>query len=110
MTPPKGFNDVPLVPDKAYRLSQASGALEDIIVTVTSCLPSYASDAAVSQAKSILHRILCSADKVRARPSWFRFDWERELWEQYERGELNACATDRPCIEVSRQVCPPEGR
>jgi hypothetical protein len=86
------------------RLSQASGALSDIEVLVTSCVAS-ADDSRIP--KAVLDRILSSAHKVHRRPSWFRFPWEKDLWEKYERGGINACGHTGACCDVAQNLCPP---
>jgi hypothetical protein len=87
------------------RLSQASGALSDIEVLVTSCVAS-ADDSRIP--KAVLDRILSSAHKVHRRPSWFRFPWEKDLWEKYERGGINACGHTGACCDVAQNLCPPD--
>ena len=85
------------------RLAQASGALEDIRSLVTDCVSASADPETIRLANSVLERILCSADKVRHAPSFYRHRFEQHLFERYLNGELHACATDRPCIEVASE-------
>jgi hypothetical protein len=64
---------------------KALGCVDDILVIITSCLRNNASYDAQTQAKSILELILRSGIKVN-KPTWYRFDWEEDLWKKY--GEL----------------------
>jgi len=69
-----------------YRLSQANGALSDIIVLVTSCV-NKDNKSECDLAKSVLRRILCSSSKRHDKPSWYIHEWEKELYEQYYNRE-----------------------
>ena len=73
-------------------LAQARGALSDIAGLVTDCVPKDAPPQMHELCESVLGRILSSGDRRRSRPSWFRHEWERKLWERYESGEIKACA------------------
>jgi len=87
------------------RLSQAGGALSDILVLLTSCV---ARDDDAVNLESIIaaahHRILESADCVRMRPSWDRHVWEKRNWDDLESGQIHACGTDRPVKDVAREL------
>lgn len=82
------------------RLSQASGALSDIQILVTSCVNREAPKETQELAETILLRILCSADQARTKPSFYIHVWEKKAWERY----LKACASDMPCINVSKEL------
>jgi len=87
------------------RLSHANGALGDIMVLCTSCVPKNPSQEELVNIMSAIHqRILCSASKEQSPPSYFRHEWERKHWEAYLNGQTKACATDRPCIEVAKEL------
>jgi len=90
---------------KAERLSHASGALSDINIIITSCVGKAETrpQKVDEVCSSVLQRILCSADVVRQKPSWYIHDWEKELWEKYLSGELKACASDNPTIEEAKR-------
>jgi hypothetical protein len=85
------------------RLAQASGALSDIQMLVTDCVSKTADPETLKLAESVLERILCSADKVRNAPGWYRHEFERRLFERYLGGETKACATDVPCIVLASE-------
>lgn len=86
------------------RLSHASGALSDIQHLVTSCVDKNANEHTKEIASAVLSRILCSADRVRNKPSWYIHDYERELFEKYLNGETKACASNNSCIEEAREL------
>lgn len=90
--------------NEQQRLSQASGALADITILVTGCVSKEASKKTQELAESVLLRILCSADCVKRKPSWYIHSWEERAWERYLNGELKACASDRACVDVSEEL------
>ena len=86
------------------RLGHASGALSDIYGLATDCVPKGASPEIQDIFKTIVSRILSSAHKVQTPPSWYRFPWEEEQWRKYLSGEMKACASDLPCIEIASRL------
>jgi hypothetical protein len=74
------------------RIAAANGALSDIVVIVTSCVPVKGDAETKKIAESVLHRILSSSCGPSSPPSWFRHAWEERLWGEHERGEIRACA------------------
>ena len=88
------------------RLSHASGALADITILVTSCVPKekHGNEKLHQTAEAVLSRILCSADSVKRRPSHYIHDWEEKLYEEYFSGKLKACASEEPCVDIANSV------
>lgn len=76
------------------RFAHAAGALNDIEILVTSCVPVNASEETYKLAEAILRRSLASAHAKHCIPSWFVHEWERHLWEEFELGHIHACGTD----------------
>jgi hypothetical protein len=97
--------DAPMLKSSIHsQLSHASGALSDIQIIVTSCVPKDANGKLKEIASAVLQRILCSANKVHSKPSWYIHDWEKELWKKYLNGDFKACATDIPCIQEADRL------
>jgi len=109
------------------RNSHASGALSDILTLVTDGLPKMESEESRLRdvehledyefptsireyvelhkvAEAVLSRILCSADRVRSTPSYFRHEWEEKLWAGYLGKRIDACATREPCLTVAGKL------
>lgn len=83
------------------KLAHASGALADIYILTTSCVAVDASKEAHELAEAITRRILCSAHKVHHAPSWFRHEWERQLWQELEKGQICTCGIDELLRNIS---------
>ena len=87
------------------RLAQASGALGEMSILLTSCVGKDDDAKKLMTIISAAHRmILGSADRVRTRPSWFRHDWEGQDWDDYEDGKIQACSYERPAIDVAKEL------
>jgi hypothetical protein len=108
------------------RSAQSSGALSDIITLVTDCLPkTQTEDSRLADcgsedydmpttlaeyvelhkiAEAVLSRIMCSADRVRSAPSYFRHDWEEKLWSDYLGRRIDACASRIPCMTLAGRL------
>jgi len=104
-----GHNTAADIQDLEKRLSHANGALEDIRTLATSCVGKDDPEQLHKFAQAILERILTSASSEWSEPGWYRHEWEEELWERYLSGDLKACATDAPSIEVSRSLFSKKG-
>lgn len=89
---------------RLHRLGHATGALDDINCIVTSVGkndPLRLHEVAAA----VLGRILCSADRVRIEPSWYRHDWEQQEWERYLNGDKKACASQsESCLAQARRL------
>jgi hypothetical protein len=74
------------------KLSQANGALEDIIVLCTSCVSKNSTSEELMNIVSCIHkRILYSSSNRWTTPSYFRHQWEREQWSRYLNDEFCNC-------------------
>jgi hypothetical protein len=86
------------------RFSQASGALSDIKILVTSCVSRNCDLKTRNIASSVLGRILSSAHDVHRKPNWYIHDFEKEIHERYESGTLNACSYDESSKSVAQKL------
>jgi hypothetical protein len=87
------------------RLSQAGGALSDILVLLTSCVARGDDAVKLESIISATHRrILESADRPRTRPSWDRHIWEKRNWDEFDNSRIHACGTDRPVKDVAMEL------
>jgi len=104
--------------------SAACGALSDILGLVTDCVPvpvvmknkagenlleDYDRPGEIPEhqelhkiAKAVLERVLSAGDTARTGPRWFRHDWEKKAWDDYNSLRVNACASIWPAATVGR--------
>jgi len=87
------------------RLSQASGALNDIMTLLTSCVMKGDDATKLESVISACHRrILESTDRPRKRPSWFRHTWEKTDWEDYDDHLIGAAGSDGSAKNVATRL------
>jgi hypothetical protein len=73
------------------KLAHTAGALSDIYILTTSCVAVNASEETHKLAETITRRILSSGHPTHCPPSWFRHDWEKQLWQEYQSGLIGVC-------------------
>ena len=86
------------------RLAHANGALDDIVILVTSCVPKDTPEKYKEIFGVVLRRCLTSASQVYNKPGFYIHDYEKELYEEYFSGKLKACASDLPAIEEAKRL------
>ena len=85
-------------------LAQANGALADITVIVTSCVPQDADEKFKSVVSGVLHRILSSSSSVWNKPGRYIHDYEEELYEKYWNEEMGACASRKSSLSEAQKL------